>query len=71
MCLDRKVIIFGAGKNGENILKRLGSHNVACFCDNYKWGMEVCGKKVINFTELQNMGNDVVLSVNNNEIKKM
>lgn len=31
MQLKRKVVIFGAGKNGEKILQRLGEENVVFF----------------------------------------
>lgn len=34
----RKIIIFGAGHNGEKILRRIGKEKIAYFCDNYKGG---------------------------------
>lgn len=73
MQLKRKVVIFGAGKNGEKILQRLGEENVVFFCDNYKSGEQYQGKKVIDFSELQeidqNSEYDLILSTNVNSIR--
>lgn len=74
MQLDRKIVVFGAGQNGERIMYRLGEANVAFFCDNYKSGTEFLGKKVIGFSELvkinQNSEYDVILSTNADSIRK-
>lgn len=35
--------------NGEKLMERLGEERVAVFCDNYKAGMTLHGKKVIDF----------------------
>lgn len=73
MYLEKKAIIFGAGKNGEKILYRLGAPNIAFFCDNFKAGTEFHSKKVVDFSALKN-GNqhavcDVILSVNDDSIR--
>lgn len=73
MQLKKKVVVFGAGQNGEKILFRLGASNIAFFCDNFKAGTEFHGKSVVDFSELRDRNQrdtyDVVLSVNNNSIR--
>ena len=48
-----KLILFGAGNRGIEVLKRYGNENVACFCDNYKVGETLMGKPVISIDELK------------------
>lgn len=71
--MNREVIIFGAGKNGEKVMQRLGKDRVAFFCDNYKSGTEFQGKRVISFSELgernKDAAYDVILSVNVDAVK--
>lgn len=49
-----KLILFGAGKNGELALEKIGKANVAFFCDNNK---SIVGKKVkgINVVSFEKM----------------
>lgn len=74
MQLEKKVAIFGAGKNGEKILHRLGASNIAFFCDNFKAGTEFHGKEVVDFSELKDRNQrdtyDVILSVNDDSIRE-
>lgn len=74
MEIKRKIIIFGAGKNGVKLMSQLGESKVCFFCDNYKAGDEICGKKVISFSELkkvsQNLEYDIILSTNTDDIRK-
>lgn len=76
---SKKVIIFGAGKQGQKLLAKLtkeGSHiEVAAFCDNdkNKQGQLIAGKIVIAFNELdKENGEDVmiVISCCEREIKE-
>lgn len=55
MNLNRKVIIFGAGKNGARVMKQLGESNVCFFCDNFKAGEIFNQKRVIDFSELKSI----------------
>jgi len=52
---SRKIILFGAGKNGKEALKRYGKDNVAFFCDNdkNKIGKMIEGVEIISFEELK------------------
>ena len=49
---SRKVIIFGAGQKGRQILDIYGHERVACFADNNRAGEQIEGLKVISMTEL-------------------
>ncbi|MCI8464440.1 MAG: methyltransferase domain-containing protein [Lachnospiraceae bacterium] len=73
MKLNKKVIIFGAGKNGEKLLQHLGESNVEFFCDNYKSGY-VSGIKILRMSELknmlQNLEYDIILSIDIDEVRK-
>lgn len=74
MKLQKKVIIFGAGKKGEKLLDHLGESNVKCFCDNYKAGGMLHNKNIIDFQELikgkLSYRFDVILSTDKDEIKR-
>lgn len=74
MKTSHKIIIFGAGANGEKLMKCLGEENVTLFCDNHKAGMILHGKKVIDFLKLQDINRDgvydIILSTNSDEIRK-
>lgn len=74
MKLQRKVIIFGAGKKGEKLLYCLGKSNVKCFCDNYKAGQMLCNKSIIDLQELINDNldyrYDIILSTDKEEIRR-
>jgi len=63
--MDRKIILFGAGKIGKYCLEALGNDAVFAFCDNFSAGSELNGKKVISFDELKRIFSDynVILSV--------
>lgn len=63
--MNKKIILFGAGKIGRFYLDALGSNAVYAFCDNFSSGRELDGKKVISFDELRQIfpDYDVVLSV--------
>lgn len=56
----RKIILFGAGKNGEKALKRYGKDNVAFFCDNdkNKIGKKIENVEVITFEKLKKIYSD-------------
>jgi len=70
--LEKKIIVFGAGGNGEKVLIRLGAENVAFFCDNYKTG-SFHEKKIINFSELvslrQNLEMDIIVSISDRTVR--
>lgn len=53
---SKKIILFGAGRDGRAAFAFLGSENVLCFCDNNPslWGKEIMGKQVISPRELKN-----------------
>lgn len=51
-----RYIIFGAGKTGEKALSFLGPKRVKYFADNDKSKKQYCGKKVIDFDTLSQMG---------------
>lgn len=71
--MDRKIILFGAGKIGRNYFELLGSDAVFAFCDNFLAGSELNGKKIISFDELKQIFGDyyVVLSVGRSNIMEM
>ena len=50
-----KYVIFGAGSYGELALDFLGYLRVLCFADNYAYGKELRGKKIISFGELKEL----------------
>lgn len=51
---EMNIILFGAGYNGINALKKLGQGKVAYFCDNdaKKQGQVIEGKYVLSFDEM-------------------
>lgn len=51
----KKIILFGAGKIGKEVLTYFGSEFISYFCDNNPdlWGKEVMGKKVLTPSELK------------------
>lgn len=52
----QKVVLFGAGGAGIRELHRLGEEKVFAFCDNYKAGQMVEGKRVIDISTLKEIG---------------
>ena len=59
----KKIVIFGAGRDGRAALVAFGSENVFCFCDNdcSLWGKEVMGKRVISPVELKQYEKDNII----------
>lgn len=59
----KKIIIFGAGRDGRAALGIFGNENVFCFCDNDRslWGKEVMGKRVIPPDELKQYEKDNII----------
>lgn len=53
----KRIILFGAGKNGVKALEKYGKENVAYFCDNdvSKHGTFIENIEVISFEELQKL----------------
>lgn len=39
---DRRIVIFGCNKSGEDIAKLLGEENISCFVDNDEWKQGDC-----------------------------
>lgn len=72
MNCEKKYIIFGAGRYGEEALFYYGLKNVAYFCDNKKFGSVIRGIEVIDFQKLQQIWEDyqIVLAVSRVEYKK-
>lgn len=68
--MDKKIILFGAGKIGKHFLDIVGSEAVYAFCDNFLAGRELYGKKVISFDELKQifLDYDIILSVGSNNM---
>ena len=58
-----KYVIFGAGSLGEQALNFLGYLRVFCFVDNYVYGKELSGKRIICFEELKEMNLEDVIVV--------
>lgn len=50
-----KYILFGAGDVGLRALKIIGESAVECFADNIKAGKELCGKRIISFSEMKKL----------------
>lgn len=50
----KNLILFGAGKNGVEALKKYGVEHIACFCDNAKekQGTSISGVKVVSFDKM-------------------
>lgn len=59
----KKIILFGAGRDGRAALDIFGDENVFCFCDNDRslWGKEVMGKRVIPPDELKQYEKDNII----------
>lgn len=59
----KKIILFGAGRDGRSALDDFGNENVFCFCDNDRslWGREVAGKRVISPDELKQYEKDNII----------
>lgn len=59
----KKIILFGAGRDGKAAFISFGSENILCFCDNNSalWGKELFGKKVIAPGELKNYEKDGII----------
>ena len=58
-----KYVIFGAGSYGELALDFLGYLRVLCFADNYAYGKELRGKKIISFGELKELSLEELIIV--------
>lgn len=56
----KKVIIIGAGNIGRQAFEYIGEELVECFADNYKAGMNYCGKKVLSIEEIPQYSEDHV-----------
>lgn len=56
-------MIFGAGRFGELALDFLGDIRVLCFADNYAYGKELRGKKIISFEELTELNLEDIIVV--------
>jgi FkbM family methyltransferase len=71
--MDKKIILFGAGKIGKSCLDAFGSDAVYAFCDNFSAGSELNGKKVISFDELKRIFSDydVILSVGSSNMVEL
>lgn len=73
---EKKIIIFGAGRNGRYLLNRLPVDSVLCYADNdpKKWGTNYVGLPVISFEELKKETEikeiQVILSVNSDEMRE-
>jgi len=54
MKIKRKLILFGAGKNGKLALQKYGKDRVAYFCDNSaeKQGMHIEGIEIVSFSRM-------------------
>ena len=52
--MEKKIILVGAGKIGEEALRFYGADNVVAFCDNNSalHGSYVCEKRVMDINEL-------------------
>lgn len=61
--IGKKLILFGAGRDGKAALISFGSENVLCFCDNDPalWRKEMAGKQVIAPAELKAHEKDCVI----------
>lgn len=68
-----KYVIFGAGSYGELALDFLGYLRVLCFVDNYAYGKELRGKKIISFGELKELSLEelIVVVASGNYSKEM
>lgn len=69
---NKKYIIFGAGRYGEEALLYFGIKNVAFFCDNNKVGSTIKGIEIIDFSKLTHIWKEytVVLAVANRQYKE-
>ncbi len=58
--VGRKIILFGAGRRGEEALKKYGKDKVAYFCDNdkNKIGKRIDGVEIIAFEKLKDIYSD-------------
>lgn len=61
----RKIILFGAGINGEKALKRYGKDNVVFFCDNdkNKIGKKIENVEIISFEKLKEIYSDAYVII--------
>lgn len=70
----KKLIIFGAGHNGRNLLKKFRQNSVDYYCDNdiNKIGKEVYGIPIISFEHMVKIHYkfDIILSVDSEEMKE-
>lgn len=62
-----KYILFGAGDIGLQAFKILGENTVECFADNYKYGSEIYGKKVISFDEMRELSDLFQIMITSND----
>ena len=62
-----KYILFGAGDIGLQAFKILGENTVECFADNYKYGSEIYGKKVISFDEMKELSDLFQIMITSND----
>lgn len=58
-----KYVIFGAGYLGRWALNYLGYARVLCYADNYAYGKEKEGKKIISFEELKKLDLENIIVV--------
>lgn len=63
--MNKKIVLFGAGICGYEVLKFLGEDNISVFCDNDARliGEEKYGKQVISFSDLKNKHNEDVIII--------
>lgn len=59
----KRIILFGAGRDGRTSLVMFGKENILCFCDNdcSLWGKEIMGKRVIPPAELHKYEKDNII----------
>lgn len=71
--MDKKIILFGAGKIGKSCLEAFGSDAVYALCDNFSVGKDLDGKKIISFDELKRIFSDynIILSVGSGNMDEM
>lgn len=69
----KKIIIFGAGQNGRNLLKIFRFNQIEYFCDNdkNKIGKSIYGIPIISFEYMKEISKDydIILSVISEEMK--
>lgn len=70
---DETLHYFWRWKNGKRLLSQLCKSDVSYFCDNYKFGEAIEGKRVLSFQEMQDLLKretyEVILSTNSDEMR--